>query len=711
MSDLLGLPSAKDELGPVLRDAIRFGESARNAEAVRWLYIQFWLLGFRQLEDLDYAAGQLRYVTHDPSEMVIYEEALGARQQEIGRLMRLDLRPVAGALGIGLDSTRKGAIAHADLTYHDSIMGHDQAKREFLTLLVDYGTVGLAIQENPVPKDAAGRWRIRYDVIPPWQLLSIPGNVPTPGAAWAIVRQRWIPLPVLQDMAKNSDEIIRPKITLPDKDKLNPRNVPYGAPTSFGSITGGAVGSQAVLSMPLSFTRAFGSNENSKKLFSDRMNKAATPHILVNEVYWTQDGIHCDRYTILCEEHVAGDAKYREKGIEVWMPVKLARYAEVGSFYGRGFSGPRTDMNRVTERLLMSLVRNVEDFDAYGKIFAGRQMGIRRDDLVRSREYPEGPAIVTYDPDPLVPNQPPFAIKPETSGNFPGQVLNVITGLENRVMPQDSIFSESAPRRADSQGAIQFIDQAANEPRTAASESIFECWTGIHAAVLDGSRRFYQTKGVLPIITLSTALVGVVYDPTTGGISLDKNAIPRPDEVMQTVQSKSPRNPHVVAQWCQQQLAIGVMNQRQYRLELRKAGLDDMPVSNDAEWNAYQSTTLAIIVLFNDGKIPIKVELPTWGPISVYVDTITEFMADPRFMVASNEVKMAFEDLLNGVKENRGDYPQSMPQPEDAGQLALQQMQGQAPPGGAPPQSPVRPRGGRPQPRMNGAPRGAPVGA
>lgn len=672
-ADIVDLPSDKKDLGKVLRNAIKFGESARNIEAITWGIVRHWLQGIREFTLLDRATGRVTADFSTPGELVVYEEALSAVQQEIGRLSRLSLKPVVKQIGMDLDGVRKGAMGHLFLNVHSPKAGYEVAKRTHDTYVVHYGTAGLTANEGPMLPGRKGEWHPRYEVVPPWELLSLPGDVPAPSAVRAIVRQRWVPLSWLKAYADLSSGGIRPKLTLPSNDSdLYAKGMPLGASSFDFSQYPSGLGQQLIQQI-----------EGGQQI--GPAEEGTERYVEINEIMFTNDLVHLDRFIFLVGDYVAGDSNYWKDGTEVWYPMGISRYAEVGGFYGHSFAASKIELNRITEQLLAAVIRNVEDYDAFGLLLVPRTAGVKRHELLRRRDG--GPRMATYQPDPVAEDHKPFQIGPVTSGDMPAKVLDLVTKLEDgRVFPQRSIFSADAPRRADAPQSLAFIDNAANESRTPVADQIVSAWNTVHRFMLDaGRRRYTGSRAVLPLSVIDTAIVGVKYDPVLGGVSLETSAIPSPDEVEITVEARTPRDPQTLASHLWQCLQTQIMTPRQFRLEWRKSGVLDLPMSNDAEWAAYMMANLNLIVAFGDGENPGEILDPKGGPPDVHLAVYATFMADARYALASKKVRSKIKELY--MAYDSGGYPDDMPHGEDAamgmegagqGGAGLQQMLGMA---------------------------------
>lgn len=654
------LPTNKKDLGEALYSALRFSQVERNRQCVIWGATRYWLKGIRELAGVNWERGTFEPVYEIPGDTVVYEEALGSVQSEIGRLMKVDLRPVVSHRSMGLDSMRRAAIAHASLEYHNNNMDFDAARRAFATYLVHYGKAGIMSELMPArPKsDRIVEWRGKYNAIPPWELIGVPGESPTINMPTAQVRERFVPQSWVEMIADYPNVGLRPEIKLPPNDMdLAPKFLPFGAPVQ-GDFGGSMMNGVMVAEFEEAMRHQRGLNPQDR-------NKNTTKHIQFCEWFFSEDGVYLDAYVITSRNVVLGMRDYWDEGVEVWYPLGTAGYAETGGYYPKSFAEPRINLNRITEHLMEQVVRIVDDVDTLGHLFVHTGLGIRMDDFRRPSDG--GAKVSMYAPiDEMNKSIPPFhQATPQYPNGLPGQVLQLITGLEERVMPQQSIFSSNAPRRAETEGSLQFIDQAANEPRSPASESMADAWTLMYRAQLDSQRRFYVNTGVIPITQFSQHIVGVIYDPKAGGIRLEKNAIPSPADVVTGVMSRSPKNMAAVEQALMQELQQGTMNPSEYRIQMRLKGID-RPMGAEEEWEAYQMAQLNIIMAFNDGETPGEVLDPMAGPVMIHLMALTTFMAGTRFALASKPVRKQFFDMLEAYRTKRGDFSDSASYPEDA---------------------------------------------
>lgn len=641
--DIVSLPTDKQELGDVLRNAITYGERIRNVQAVKWGMVRLWLQGIRDFTILNGMTGEAAGEFVTPGDMLVLDTALSACQEEIGRLSKLSLKPVVSPLPIDLDGVRKAAMGHLFLTYHSPRMGYETARRTHDNLLVHYGTVGVSLLEGPTLKGREEEWRPRYGIIPPWELLSIPGDVPHPNDVRAIVRQRWVPLSWLKALAKTSKNGgIRPELTIPDNEAdMYSRSIPFG---------GNHWGPSGSYSLPMELNgnpQIFGTQDNSKQF------SGSERFVQLSEIQFSHDHLHLDRYVMLAGRCVIGDRNYWTEGLEVWNTTGISRYAEIGSFYGKSFAESKIEINRIVEMMTANFVRNAEDMDAFGLVLVPRNAGIKRHELLRRRDG--GPRVATYQPDPMVQHDPVINIQPATTGDFPAKVASVIAGVGQQVFPQRSIFSPDAPQRADSNEALGTIDNAANEARTPTSDYMVEAFNTVHRAVLDSGRRRYPigSSAVLPITALDTAIVGVVYDRELGGVKLDQSIMPMPDEVRISVESRTPRDKNILASHLWQCVQTGIMTPRQFRTRWRLSDID-LPVDNEAEWASFQHAQLNLIIAYGDGKTPGGTDWPETGTgvADVHRAVYTAFMADVRYTLASKEVRAAIQWLFNRYSQD-----------------------------------------------------------
>lgn len=671
--DITALPTDDTELAITISNAIGYARSVRRQEEVKWALTRLWLRGVREFSAIDYASGTvLGHYGGDDLRMVV-DTALSSCQQEIGRLSKLSLSPVVLPLPLDLEGVRKSAMGHTFLTYHSPRMGYDMAVREHNELLVHYGTVRVSLQELPTVSGREEEWRPRYRVTPPWQLLSIPGAVLTNGDLRAVVHQRYVPYAWLEVAAKQSKASpgIQPQIKLPDdRNKMNPKAIPLGA-----LLTESNLGTEQ-------FGAGIVGNFNSDQRPGQKSGDLCTEdHILLSEVHFSHDNLHLDQVVILGGDYLIGQRNYWKEGIEVWNTGGISRYAETGSFWGRSYAESKITMNRVVEELLAAQVRVARDYEAFGILMVPSNSGIKRSELLRRRDG--GPRMATFRLDPLSGDaSQPFNIKPDTAGDVPTKVMGVVQSVDNQIFPQRSIFSPDAPQRADSPNSLAQISAAAAEDRAPTTDHMIEAFNAVHRAVLDaGRRRFLGKSGVLPLVQMDLSMVGITYDPQLGQIKLDANAMPMPDEVKVTVESRSPKDKNVVAQHLWTCLQSGVMTPRQFRIEWRKENIGP-PVSNNAEWLSYQRAIFNLIRAFGDGKTPGAVNEPPTGVADVHTSTYAEFMADIRFALASKEVRAQIQNLYLAYSQSRG-LPNGMQNPED---YAAQQ-QGQEPQGGGMPGS------------------------
>lgn len=702
---LLSLPSKTEELARAIKTAENAVDSHRAVHKVNWLIDHHYLRGAREFRVIDPESGtvQATYKSPDAQE-VRFEDALVKMQAELGRLLRLDTAPKCSPDGFGLDSMRKAGIAQAVLTYLTSPLSNEEIKSKFILGLLQYGTMGLGVWEMQSPGVRAG---VEVEVIPPWELGSIPANPSTLSDVLALMRTRWVAL----DWLKTKSHLKFPNA----EEEMEPKQVPYGCTLSAdGTVNGdpSAVHFEAPPnSHPTGSTRATGGDY---QLF----------------VRLSETWVFGPRDTVARWIVKAGNAILVDKDFEKQastekdfylppLPIGVARYYYTGGFYGRAYVAPLIPINRESETMLTNLFRNMKDLDLFGILALPNSAGINVRQL---KEKPDqGPRLLFYEPDYTVPQAQPFKIEPTNMGDFPGKVANFATQITDRLANQSPMMGGEAPGRVDSASGLGMLWETNSQSRGAIAESIRGAYRIVYRAALAMAHTLLSDSPILQLATLDDACAGVVIDPTTGSLSLEDNPLPLPDEVRVDIKDANPKFFQQRVETLIGMLKLGIITPREFRLRSYKEQLD-LPVENKAELENYRKAVFNVVLLFNDGQTPGRAvgSEATDNP-EIHLMVLTDFMAKPEFTLASQPVRAAFEQLKTQYEAMMGGFPEQMPYPEDmpeAQQMAQKMAQQRVaqgfggPPDGGRPQmsmgrSPMLP--GRPAPQAAPAPPAPPV--
>jgi hypothetical protein len=224
-----------------------------------------------------------------------------------------------------------------------------------------------------------------------------------------------------------------------------------------------------------------------------------------------------------------------------------------------------------------------------------------------------------------------------------------------------------APGRVDSKLGLGFLQETSNTPllpsAAGLASALIQCYEASLAMVAAGA---WDQEKIVQVTMLDDALAGVVLNADKGTISLELNAIPRPEQVTVFVQAMTPRSKEQQKAELMKSLEIGSIDMFEYRIAVRKEGLD-LPVGNDAEWQNYREAMLENIILFGDGRNTKPIVWDILDIHEVHMRVHQAFMARPEFRQASADVQNAFKKHYSAHQLALGNsMPDQAPYPEDA---------------------------------------------
>jgi len=201
---------------------------------------------------------------------------------------------------------------------------------------------------------------------------------------------------------------------------------------------------------------------------------------------------------------------------------------------------------------------------------------------------------------------------------------------------------------------------------------------------------------VVELNLLDDSLAGIILDASAGVIQLSQNTIPSPNEVNISVRSLSPRSPEKEKQELAEALKLGIIDMFEYRVEVRKRGLE-IPVGSETEWQNYRRAMLENLVLFKDGQTPGQVTVDEVDMHQIHLRILQAFMARPEYFQAGEAVRTAFKQHYQAHQAGLGIMPEGAPMPEEAATEAEMMMKQGGMDGGMPPMGMEGMGGGMPQ--------------
>lgn len=663
MRAIIDLPPAK-EVKQVIRAldrALTESEVHRNVRSVEWLTAKAWLEGVRDFGTADYDHGRVkigfRSVTGDYR--FRYEIALAQMQIELGRLQRLKLRPRALPIPTGLEAVRKSAMANV---VFDFVLPKERLEAVFKQaqqFAVQYGPVAIRPVIDQWPD---GTPIYDLEVIPPWELGSMPAEPKTPAEVGAVTRDHWVPISFLvasgflsKKKAANA-EVIK---------ELKARRVIFGTNPN-ESIHGS--GDSATLRAKT----AFSGHEDGRVSEGKGSNTDTSLFVRLVEVWVKGPADTLARYIakagrLIFTDKTFGDEEWKATNPDAPrpppFPIGLGGYYPTSGLYMRGFIGPQIAVNHEIERTLGSVFKGVRDHDQYGLMAMPSNLGINKRELRVSKN----PKMVIYEPDHVTPELGPKQFRPVSAGPLAGQVANLTLQLGDKLSNQGNLFSGQAPGRVDSQVGLDFLFQTQAIPLDVVGSSLAAAFTTAYAAILYEAKIRIGQFDKVQLTRIDDAVAGIILDPATGEVSISDNGIPWPHEVTLGVESVSPQPPEAVQGALFQHLQAGLISQLEYWVSVFQEGLD-LPSMKKGVEAAVEKATLNNIVLFGDGETPGEVWYePDADNAEVFLLILSNFIAKAMWGMAAPEVQEMFyryrDDILSRLPTV---LPESAPSIEEA---------------------------------------------
>ena len=684
------LPKNKDERVAALNHLRDAANASVNLYRVRWLISHYWLQGIRSLYP-DFLTGTVEYHLRNQQDpagnlQLVYEDVVVKRQEEIGRIGRMDVGPATKAKGHGLDRIRKAAAGRVILEYLSSNALTDKDKATIFNIYVDYGTVGImlsthsdqypGLQESeesgaaPIPV-VTENLKAYIQPVPPWELYPIPANPDVPTDVRGILRRRWVPLSWL----KKQKGLSFPQ----NNEELQVRTSSYGEKPrdvnafGFSSLQGDASAIQRPMEEPNPSTKAGGH---------------LTEFVQLEEYFMFHE--ERDR---LCRWIVkAGNRLLREEYYEdrsVFCPLATAAYHPVAGFYGRSFVELLIPIASEVEQMAANLFQNVKDMDTFGLLMMPNSLGVSKNELLRKDRKRR---VIFFEPDPTLESRDkPFAIEPVTSSDTPGKIMSFGNQLIDRLTRQSDLMRGEAPGRVDSAQGLGFLNEMANIPLSVPANGIADAFTQIYKALLAAAPSLLSETQEIPLLGLDDASIGLVLKPDAGAVTLNPSAFPLASEVEIGIKDKLPAPPAIRINQLKEALQMQLITPLELKITVWRENLD-YPVGSWAQQEAYRKTVLQCLLLFGDGETPGQVIVNTESDQpDVALAVLGAFMAKVEFSFAGPKVRQTFEDLKRTYQGMLGQgYPAQMGYPEDEAAMQQQMMSQMGspggPPGGGPPQ-------------------------
>ncbi len=654
MPSKLVLPSKRDDLAVAIRRIREEAEQYLRTQRATWFVTYEYLHGNRDFDDINYRDGTVR-VNRTDSTSLDFRYEMGVRKcsDEIGRLLRMDTLPKVSRRRTSLDHVRRASVAQLVL---DNVVTREQAERlkmELIPLLVMYGTAGLVtwveptlpLREKLTAQDVSGDLPPpEIEVVPPWELMCVPANPRHSSQVTGTMRLRWVPLSWLDALGYGKEITANPQ-------KVNIKTKKYGQDPT-GSAGGGIIATLG--------------EDRTERGTGQRhpMQGDTADYVHLCELWIEGRRGTLDRYVIYVDELILEDVDFtaspEHRADPPMMPISVARYIDVGGFYGRSLAELILPMAVRQEAALDRVFKNIEDISLFGTVMVPNSWGINPS----MWEASDLPRFMGYEPDYTVPNTEAKQLQPMSLGAFPINVAKVGDALMDRLVPP-SVLEDKG--RVDSARGLGFLQELSTIPQTYPAMSIAQSYSVVYKAVLDRMRRLWPSRTVSAMNFLDDALAGIVLDPATGTLS-NNNQIPKPVEVEVSIASPLPVSAEQSKRDLYDMKNGGMIDERWFRILSRKKGLD-LPVAHEAEWENYRKAMLNNITLFGDGQTPGEgAMMSKYDLHDLHLEVMGAFMARPEFQLASVAVRERFQQAYDDRMRALGTLPEGMPSPDQMAQ-------------------------------------------
>lgn len=653
----VALPEDKEQKEQAIGLMITKGESARHVPEVNWWLAHHYLQGARDFRNINYQHGTLdiSYVNEAGVLQFRYDDIVSKFQSQVGRLLQIDLSPRVIKRSIGLEGMRKASIAQVAL---DSVMPLnkvEEMKIQLFPSLTKYGCVAVAVWSEGE--------EIGIEIVMPWEIVPIPPAPTEEKDVRGLIRVRTVPLDWVKKLSVTPGEKANiwteiQTVTLPIGEVPTESGTQFS--TTFSSVSIG----QGSGGYP-------GPGEAGMK--GGKADKERVETVKFAEV-WTETStglLH--EYNIWAGGKLLYTKKYDQAKIH--MPIQVMNDIKTGQFWGRSFISTLIPMNTEMEHTVGRVFQNVQDIDTYGILLEPTTLGIPAD-IFRAKD---GTKRIRYEPDYMLPDLKPEAMLPVKSGTLPAQILKVGAELSDKIANQPAeLMAGAAPGRVDSQAGLGFLYEVSNTPLTPTASNVALGISNCYRAMLNVMAMKWDKSKIIEVSMLDDSLAGIVLDAATGTMNLAKNVIPHPDEVSVTVRAMYPKSKQQEKFELMKALEIQTIDMFEYRIEVRKRGLE-LPVGGEAEWQNYRRAMMENIMLFGDGETPGRIVFDEHDIHKIHLRVLQPFMAKPEFYQTSSAVRNAVKKHYNAHLMLLGTMPEQMPYPEEAAAEVemMQKMPGQ----------------------------------
>lgn len=650
----------KAELQEALRHHYHLGLREMYRHSGTWTHVHHYLMGLRSFKGV-WSNGTVSFEDRTGERVVRWEHAVAATQIEMGRVLMIDTAPaVIKPPGVTLNGLRSSAAQQASLDYLSGRWPIESIKLLIGYFLTAFGTAGLGVWGPGVPALAQ---YVYPEVIPPWELLPLPGVLAASGMAAGLVRRRIVDLEWLR-------EAVRPFVSkFPDKADLNIRTGVPGAALSFRGDPSGAVREAP----------AAGTDAPSKKYRYDSERSRTTrqgQYVLLKE-YRTfgPDDNSCARWMVeagnaLLFDHnylrdVGGDPEQPEDTTPADLPVfplTMGRYLPLGGFYGRGLADRLVFLNQEIEGAMGNLFQNLHDLDWFGMLLMPADTGLNLNAFHETRRG----RYATYYPDLGGSQVPPTHIAPSNIGTMGAQALSMVAEMLGAVSNQGELFSGRVPGRLESARSLGVYLEAQNTPMSPVIEGIAGMFKGAYRSLLAIARDVMPSEFPLRKLRLDASILGIQIDPASGKVRLSQDSLGSPYDAELTIRHKAPEFGSQKIAMLDHLLGAGVISPLLYRLAMIREGLDGHTMLDRAEYESYQKAWWENLLMYGNGEqpagTPVGSTIGDVHPIHRFVHK--QVLASIAYVLATEAVQQPF--LLHYAEhQQRGTLVEGVPAFDD----------------------------------------------
>lgn len=665
---MVNLPEDEKSLIKAIDNAVSEMEAEIKPKSVAWGIDHWFLQGARKFTNINYQTGVVKpsvaYESRKDGRLLFrYDGALEKFLVELGRLGQIDCNPHVLASMDGLESHRRSAIVNI---LFKNILRQEMLDETFfhsrINLLL-YGLVGLA----PVVREwPDGSPSFSIEVIPPWELGSMPSKVDTHADVAGVIRKRWLPYTEVRDKFDPEEGANVPK----ERDGIARMR---GMRIVYGQKPDAMHGPQSPV----------GDADLSSRPSDSAIDRTTTGTLFVRLVEIWLKGIDkrsMSRYIAKAGDHVLLDRKYGDKK---WFeeyedvppppfPIGLAGYHHIGNFYPRSFISTITPIAARAERFLEAAFRREERIELEGTLMVIGGSGIN---VRKLRTEDGGPNVMIVEPDSMTPmDMAPKHLVPATGGPGLAQMAQLAIQLMDKQAAQGGLMAGQTGGQRSNAG-INTLFGIEQIPLDAPAKSLTGALTTVYESILWQARSRVDTlANKLHLVgPVDDAVAGVVIDPTNDmKVKLDIG-IPWHNQVQVTVKNAVRDGTVDRKRELREHFAEGLLGPIEYWITNFRENLGIRGMKRDIE-AAVAKAQMNHIILFGDTQTPGEIIYSQYGDNpDVMLFMVTEFMQRPFFDHASDDVKNAFVQYKKQLLEAKGvEFPEQIMNPEDASEQELQ---------------------------------------